>query len=763
MRAGKSAQAKLIAFYLPQFHPTEENDEWWGKGFTEWNNVVRGVPAFSGHAQPQLPTDLGFYDLRVPEVRAAQADLARQYGISGFCYYYYWFDGKKLLDRPLNDLLQLGEPDFPFCICWANENWTRRWDGLENEILVAQHHSPENDERFLHDVLPILRDPRYIRIDGKPLLLVYRVSLLPDPEATARRWRELAREAGLGGLYLCAVQSFGIDDPRTYGFDAAVEFPPHPFTFPDVRSSIPDLRPDFDGHIADYRDAMQYYLARPDPEYTLHRGVMVAWDNSARRGHEAYLFRNSTPELYEEWLTELVRRATSVERGRRGQRAEVPIFVNGWNEWAEGAHLEPDNVHGHRYLEATKRALDSAKPTARVSTARRGPRRTPLVTVVVPSYNHALFVEEAIRSVAAQTYGNTELVVVDDGSTDDSLDVIHEAIERYGFDRSILKVQPNLGAAVAIDRGVMLGSGEYIAILNSDDSYAPDRLERLVENATELTGDCFLFSLLKFHCSSTASEIQYNSGDSRIQWYADAMRLASALPTAGFGFLCGSLTVTTSNFFFNRDLFTKLRGFNNSLLLAHDWDFALRALCFTEPILIPEPLVTYRYHSTNAHAALDHVHLEDGLTAVGRFLDLARTPIPNSIAPTPQNWPEFFAFFSAHIRPWFSDEPLESHLGILDRELVGASAARSRRLVRHEREATDALSTAIATDLGEREFSEAACRDVAHHWQAMRRSLATPVARRKPKLEPVRASRPDRSAERVNGEKRVTTSTRRRG
>jgi len=376
--AGPSGAVRSLAFYLPQYHPIPENDEWWGPGFTEWRNVVKAKPLFKGHYQPHLPADLGFYDLRVPETREAQADLARTHGITGFCYYHYWFNGRRLLNRPFDEVLRTGRPQFPFCLCWANENWTRRWDGLERDVLLSQEYSLEDDRAHIEHLLPCFADDRYIKIDGRPLLLVYRTSNLPEPARTAEVWRQACRRAGFPDVYLARVESHGPTiDPAQIGFDAAVEFAPHwEWVPPPIRrrdrwdgvarlynqlQRVGLMSSAYRQHwIYSYAALSERMRAKPPVPYTRFRCATPGWDNSPRRQRDANIFDGSTPELYGRWLEALVQDTLAHRRGD-----ERIVFVNAWNEWAEGNHLEPDRRWGRAYLEATARALRSASSSPR--------------------------------------------------------------------------------------------------------------------------------------------------------------------------------------------------------------------------------------------------------------------------------------------------------------------------------------------------------------------------------------------------------------
>lgn len=349
-----ASKVRAIAFYLPQYHPIPENDAWWGTGFTEWVNVKRGKPLFKGHYQPRVPGQLGYYDLvESQDIQHKQAMLAQEFGIHGFCYYYYWFNGKRLLEKPLDRILADQSLTMPFCICWANENWTKRWDGLEKEILMEQVHEPDSDHRFISDILPILKDPRYIRIGGAPLLVIYKLHLLANPQESIKVWREICKENGIENLHIAIVKHPEISTPEKFSADSMVEFPPHCMNPRDITGEQQQLVANFRGGVYDYHSlAMSRVPMRKQP-FTYFRGCMLQWDNTARRMETASIFHNFSIAAYKKWLldcTDYVHKFQPTE--------EQIVFINAWNEWAEGTYLEPDEAYGTEYLEATRDVLN---------------------------------------------------------------------------------------------------------------------------------------------------------------------------------------------------------------------------------------------------------------------------------------------------------------------------------------------------------------------------------------------------------------------
>lgn len=351
---GRRPQAKVLAYYLTQFHPVPVNDRNWGKGFTEWRNIPRGLPRFEGHIQPRIPRDLGYYDLVESDVMRRQIEMARAAGLFGFCFYYYWFDGERVLETPIERMLADPSLDFPFCLMWANENWTRTWDGHERDVLMAQSYRPEDDAAFLADLVRHFRDPRYIRLGDRPLVFIYRPGQIPDAPATIARWREmLRRDHGEDPLILMA-QGFHDLDPRAHGLDGAIEFPPHKLCqdMPNIAGRLPLFDADYKGHVVDYDAMVARALEEPAPDFPLIRTLVPSWDNEARRPGRGMVIQGSTPAKFEHWLRQ------SIAHARKHPLAgESLVCINAWNEWAEGAYLEPDVHFGGAYLNAVARAV----------------------------------------------------------------------------------------------------------------------------------------------------------------------------------------------------------------------------------------------------------------------------------------------------------------------------------------------------------------------------------------------------------------------
>ena len=348
-----SQPVRTVAFYLPQFHPTPENDAWWGKGFTEWTNVTKAQPLFEGHYQPHLPTDFGFYDLRVRQTRRDQIAVARAHGIDAFCYHYYWFSGRRLLHDPLDDMLKDEDSDMPFCICWANESWTRRWDAADHQVLIEQKYLPGDSLQFIRDVVPVLRDARYLTVDGRPLLIVYRLQHMPDAPAAIAIWRAYCHEVGIGEIHVCAALTHGNDSYQQFGCDSGVEFPPHNMRCESVAGAMRFNEPFF-GYAVQYADIARSFLQRQYVQGSrIFKTVFPSWDNTARTGARAVVVLNGTPANYGRWLG-----ATLDAARTHSSDQEQLVFINAWNEWAEGCHLEPDRHYGNAFLEAT---LSAAK------------------------------------------------------------------------------------------------------------------------------------------------------------------------------------------------------------------------------------------------------------------------------------------------------------------------------------------------------------------------------------------------------------------
>lgn len=359
---------RLIAIYLPQFHPIRENDMWWGKGFTEWTNVTSAKPLFENHYQPHIPSALGFCDLRLPEVREAQAKLAQKHGIHGFAYYHYWFEGKRLLERPFNEVLDSGYPEFPFCLIWANETWSRRWLGENKDILIKQTYSEEDDIIHARYLMKAFNDKRYIRINGRPVFIIYRPLDFPNIKKTIEIFKTACIKHSIPEIYFIGSNSHARDiDLREYGFDAILNYEPQlgvlDNAFNDNPCEAKANRNMSFGIKSSKLKVYDYALAKEKMikrtfKYPFFPCSFVSWDNSPRRGENGIIIINNTPELFKHYLLKSIESLKKMDFGKE----ENLVFINAWNEWAEGNHLEPDIKNGTKYLEVIRDIVFMNKP-----------------------------------------------------------------------------------------------------------------------------------------------------------------------------------------------------------------------------------------------------------------------------------------------------------------------------------------------------------------------------------------------------------------
>jgi len=452
-------RALVLAFHLTQFHPIPENNAWWGEGFTEWTHLARGQPRFDGHYQPRIPERLGFYDLTHPDALRAQAALAKAAGLHGFVFYYYDFGGRRLLQTPLELFLSQPEIDIGFCLMWANENWTRRWDGAEDDILIAQDYDEAHEAQRCADLARHFRDPRYIRLEGRPLLMVYRAGLIPDTAATLARWRRRFDEAHGETPIFVMAQTFDDVDPRPFGFDAAIEFPPHKLTkgLPQIYDALEIFDEALEADAFAFDDLVAASLSEAPPEFPLIKTAVPSWDNDARRQGQGLTVVGSAPRKFERWLGELIDRAAPVFGARI-------VAVNAWNEWSEGAYLEPDVHYGAAYLNAAARAIYGAPARAEPEGAK--------VSVFV-LHDGGPFPTLRLRSLFAQTYPVAELVVLDAG--EDSLDAVNAEAEAADRDVTL-----GLGVADGLGEAVAMAGGEFVWIVDSQGCSDPCALAALV-------------------------------------------------------------------------------------------------------------------------------------------------------------------------------------------------------------------------------------------------------------------------------------------
>ena len=488
---------KYLAFYLPQYHPFPENNEWWGTGFTEWTNVTKAVPQFVGHNQPRLAGELGYYDLRNKEIILQQMNLAKQYGIYGFCIYYYWFDGKRLMDTPLNFIMDNAELNLPFCLCWANENWSRKWDGKNQDILIAQNYNPAFPDKFIKDVIPYMQDSRYITFCGKPVLIIYNANEIPALKHTIDYWRDYCRKCGIGEIHLLAVDFALNTISKQAGFDGFVEFPPHSvynYSMEPINSHLAVIDSTYAGNIFDYGQIVREkrYLGTNLDKY--YKGIFLGWDNTARRPKNATVYHNFTISAFKEWLTDISR--ITMKNHDIDDRF---VFINAWNEWAEGTYLEPDRQYGHAALEAVRQVLLSQ------TSSRKG--------IIYVSHDAC--------------YNGAQLL---------SLNIIEQLSKVYKYNVFVILIN----GGVLIDKFKQLAS-DFICLEEQIDS--SNSLIRWLENTqcnkamcnTVITGDVLkLLSEHGVHCISMIHEMeqvikQYHSENKleNIAKYADKIVYAS--------------------------------------------------------------------------------------------------------------------------------------------------------------------------------------------------------------------------------------------
>ncbi len=609
---GVAHDVRVIAFYrLPD--PTQRTFASEGEALPEWLAVRAALPGFAGHEQPQVPGELGYCNVRDARVRDAQAALARSHGVSGFCYVLRTPGATAELDPVLADIVTTGQPDFPFCVCWETTSLHAGAGFGAGDAQRERRFSGAECAALWRSLAPVLRDRRYLRIAGRPLFVVSSPDPIADVREVAARWRDEGMRLGTGDPYLaCFGGAFGAD-PAQLGFDATIECPPLGGFPQSKRDAVTMLRADFAGDVRNYRSYVGQMLLALRPEHAMFRSVMPGWDETARHPRSPQVFVGANAETFEFWAER------AVEQTRlRFAGDERLLFVRSWNEWDVACRLEPDLRHGRQQLEALRAAVrrpSQAAPgrpswesvrawaidgglaaTRVVRSEAPGPAvgTSPRVSVVMPAYNHERYVVPALDSVLAQTFVNTEIIVVDDGSTDATGALLDAYAQRCRTHALTVVHQANGGAHEAINHGLALARGETIAIMNSDDLYAPTRLERLLA-AMDRRQAGFAFSDTRF-IDNDGRDI--DPQDPYVRTLRRGIDEGTQAPHLLYVLVYNNIAISTGNFVFRRDLLESTGGFG-AMRVCHDWDFILAASHETELAFVDEPLYVYRLHGMN--------------------------------------------------------------------------------------------------------------------------------------------------------------------
>lgn len=607
---------------------------------TGWSRVSQARPNFVSHYQPHIPAEFEPYAKHDPSVRSAQAALARSYGIDAFCYLCEWTGAPVLPAAEIDEIWNSSPAGYPFCVCWENGCVDPVSEVAAQTNLARREYARDESLSFMRALIPVFADRRYLRLHGRPLVILSDPTAISDPASVIAAWRAESGRAGQGNPFLVCFS--GVRSPPP-GFDAAIELPPSGFPPESDRDRLTVTDPAFAGDVRAYRSLVAQLLARARPGYKLFRTAIPGWDDTPRDQHQGVSFTGSSPEVFGYWVEQIAQ-----ETLLRFSGEERLLFIRSWNEWDAGCHVEPDQRYGRQYLTALRDAIkqasagvperpawpirsapgqgrDASGKTRVVRSRAEWPMNSQgtLVSVVMPAYNHERFVAAALDSVLTQTHANLEVIVVDDGSRDATGGVLDEYAARCTTHPLTVVHQSNGGTPDAINHGMSLARGDLIALINSDDLYAPTRLARLLSGMRQRNA-LFAFSATSFVDEAGAG---IGSDDRYVTQLRDGISRAARAPDPVYALVTSNIAISSGNFVFQRQLLSATGGFC-AMRVCHDWDFILAASYHTPLAFINEHLYVYRLHAANTFAdrgLATRLEIEQLLATF--FRDIERHPL----------------------------------------------------------------------------------------------------------------------------------------